>query len=151
MADSNLPGMRVKEATTDADIRRCFSVVKVLRPHLESAEELVARARRQHAQSGWRLIYVEDKGSPVAVAGFRISEWLAWGKALYVDDLVALESHRGLGYAEVLMRHIEKVAVEQGCAQFHLDSGTHRLAAHRFYHRLKLGISSFHFSKTLPD
>jgi len=141
--------MSVKEAVTDADIRRLYPVIHVLRPHIASATELVARAERQRMQSGWRLIYVEDTGEPVAAASFRISEWLAWGKALYVDDLVALESHRGQGYAEVLMRWMEALARKEGCAEFHLDSGTHRLGAHRFYHRLKLSISSFHFSKRL--
>jgi hypothetical protein len=44
---------------------------------------------------------------------------------------------------------MEAHARVEGCAEFHLDSGTHRLAAHRFYHRLGLGIASFHFQKKL--
>jgi GNAT superfamily N-acetyltransferase len=139
----------VKEATTETDLRRIFPVIQVLRPHIASPDELIARVGRQQKQSGWRLIYVEDAGEPVAVASFRISEWLAWGKALYVDDLVALESHRGLGFAESLMNWMEALARREGCAEFHLDSGTHRLGAHRFYHRLKLSITSFHFSRRL--
>ena len=123
--------------------------MRELRPHIESEQEFLARVRRQQAQSGWRLIYVEDNGTPVAAAGFRISEWLAWGKALYVDDLICLESHRGKGFAEALMRWMEELARAEGCAEFHLDSGTHRLVAHRFYHRLKLAIASFHFQKKL--
>ena len=141
--------MLVKEAVSEADIRRLYPVIHALRPHIVSADQLVARAERQKKQSRWRLIYVEDGDEPVAAASFRISEWLAWGKALYVDDLIALESHRGQGYAEALMRWMEALAREEGCAEFHLDSGTHRLGAHRFYHRLKLSISSFHFSKRL--
>ena len=74
---------------------------------------------------------------------------LAWGKALYVDDLICLESHRGKGFAEALMMWMEELARTEGCGEFHLDSGTHRLGAHRFYHRLKLGIASFHFQKKL--
>ena len=139
----------VKPAERDADIRRCYPVMRELRPHITSEDELVARVQRQHEQSGYRLIYVEDGSKPVACAGFRISEWLAWGKALYVDDLICLESHRGKGFAEALMRWMEEHARAEGCAQFHLDSGTHRLAAHRFYHRMKLAITSFHFSKSL--
>jgi GNAT superfamily N-acetyltransferase len=139
----------VKLAQTDAEILRLFPVMAVLRPHIASPADLLTRVRRQQADSGWRLIYVEDGGEPVACAGFRISEWLAWGKALYVDDLIALESHRGQGFAESLMFWMEALAIREGCAQFHLDSGTHRLAAHRFYHRLKLAITSFHFSKTI--
>jgi GNAT superfamily N-acetyltransferase len=139
----------VKLAQNDADIARVWRVMRVLRPHVESEAAFLAQVRRQQAGSGWRLIYVEDAGAPVAAAGFRISEWLAWGKALYVDDLICLESHRGQGFAEALMLWMEETARNEGCAQFHLDSGTHRLGAHRFYHRLKLAITSFHFQKTL--
>lgn len=139
--------MQVKLALTDADIARVHPVMRVLRPHVASAQEFLARVRRQQQGSGWRLIYVEDGGAPVAAAGFRVSEWLAWGKALYVDDLICLESHRGRGFAEALMRWMEELARTEGCAEFHLDSGTHRLGAHRFYHRLKLAITSFHFQK----
>jgi GNAT superfamily N-acetyltransferase len=139
--------MNVKLADSDADIARVWPVMRVLRPHIESEAAFLAQVRRQQAGSGWRLIYVEDAGAPVAAAGFRISEWLAWGKALYVDDLICLETHRGKGFAEALMAWMEELARKEGCGEFHLDSGTHRLAAHRFYHRLKLGIASFHFQK----
>jgi GNAT superfamily N-acetyltransferase len=139
----------VKRAESDADLRRCFPVMQALRAHLKTADEFIERVRRQEAGSGWRLIYLEEKGEPAACAGFRISEWLAWGKALYVDDLICLESHRGKGHAEALMDWMEEFAGREGCQQFHLDSGTFRLPAHRFYHRLKLAITSFHFSKNL--
>ena len=139
----------IEEALTDADIRRIWPVMRELRPHIRSEDEFLERVRRQQTQSGWRLIHVEDRGVPVAAAGFRISEWLAWGRALYVDDLICLESLRGQGFAEALMAWMEDLARKEGCGEFHLDSGTHRLAAHRFYHRLKLGITSFHFQKKL--
>jgi GNAT superfamily N-acetyltransferase len=141
--------VNVKLAESDADIARVWPVMRVLRPHIESEAAFLAQVRRQQAGSSWRLIYVEDAGAPVAAAGFRVCEWIAWGKALYVDDLICLESHRGKGFAEALMVWMEELARNEGCAQFHLDSGTHRLGAHRFYHRLKLAITSFHFQKTL--
>jgi GNAT superfamily N-acetyltransferase len=141
--------IEVKEAITDADIARVCRVMRELRPHIASEREFLERTRRQQTQSGWRLICAEDNGTPVAAAGFRISEWLAWGKALYVDDLICLESHRGKGFAEALMHWMEDLARKEGCGEFHLDTGTHRLPAHRFYHRLKLGITSFHFQKKL--
>lgn len=141
----------VKEATSESEITRVYPVMKELRAHIKTPEEFLARVKRQHEQSGYRLIFIEDAGVPVAAAGFRISEWLAWGKALYVDDLICLESHRGKGFSEALMQWMEELAAKEGCAEFHLDSGTFRLPAHRFYHRLKLGITSFHFSKKLGD
>jgi GNAT superfamily N-acetyltransferase len=139
----------IRHAVSDEDFASVFPVMHVLRPHLASAGEFLLRARCQEEQSGWRLIYVEDEDAPVACAGFRISEWLAWGRVLYVDDLVALESHRGKGFAEALMRWMLEHAKSEGCAQFHLDSGTQRLPAHRFYHRLGLAITSFHFARIL--
>ncbi len=121
-----------------------------MRPHIASEAEFLARVRRQQqTQPGWQLLYVEEDGAPVAAASFRIVELLAWGKALYVDDLITGEGRRGKGYAATLMRWMEERARAEGCAQFHLDSGTHRHAAHRFYHRVGLAISSFHFSKVL--
>jgi GNAT superfamily N-acetyltransferase len=144
-----MPHFDIHEALTDADIARVYPVMRELRPHITSEDEFLERARRQLKGSGWRLIYVEDNGTPVAAAGFRISEWLAWGKALYVDDLICLQSHRGKGFAEALMLWMEDLARKEGCGEFHLDSGTHRLGAHRFYHRMKLVISSFHFQKKL--
>jgi GNAT superfamily N-acetyltransferase len=139
----------VKQASADADIRHIYPVMRELRPHIKSEDEFLERVRRQQKSSGWRLIYVEDNGVPVAASGFRISEWLAWGNALYVDDLICLESHRGKGFAEALMAWMEELARKEGCGEFHLDSGTHRLGAHRFYHRLKLAITSFHFQKKI--
>ena len=140
---------KVRRADTDSDIRRCFAVMRELRPHVGDEHEFLARVRLQQEKAGYTLIYAEDGGNPVACAGFRISEWLAWGKTLYVDDLICLESHRGKGAAESLMRWMEDHARAEGCAEFHLDSGTFRLPAHRFYHRLKLGITAFHFAKPL--
>src|ERR1700743_2539550 len=102
--------MEIKEALADTNIARVYPVMRELRPHIANEQEFLARVRRQQAQSGWRLIYVEDNGTPVAAAGFRIAEWLAWGKALYVDDLICLESHRGKGFAEALMLWMENLA-----------------------------------------
>ena len=139
----------IKLADNDADIRRCYPVMQVLRTHIASEAEFLSRVQWQQANANWRLIYVEDAGEPVAVAGFRISQWLVTGKTLYVDDLVALESHRGRGFAEALMVWLEAHARKEGCATLELDSGTHRLGAHRFYHRLKMVVQAFHFQKKL--
>lgn len=138
----------VKPAKTDAEIAHLFPVIHELRPHLKDAHEFLARVRRQEKQ-GYRLIYVEDAGVPVAAAGFRLVDYLFAGKSLYVDDLICRESHRGKGFAEALMRWMEECARKEGCETFHLDSGTQRLRAHRFYSRLGLLIASFHFQKKL--
>ncbi len=139
----------IREATANPDIASLYPVMRELRPHIKTEAEFLERVKRQMREGGYRLIYVEDGAVPVAAAGFRFTEYLFSGKILYVDDLICREGHRGRGFADALMQWMEDLARREGCAQFHLDSGTQRLAAHRFYHRRKLAISSFHFQKPL--
>jgi len=71
---------------------------------------------------------------------------LAWGKTLYVDDLITIKTSRNLGYGGKLMSYLIEKAKTLSCKEFHLDSGTHRHDAHLLYKKAKLNISSFHFS-----
>lgn len=136
----------VKIAQTDDDIRRCFPVMHMLRPHLTDAEDLLTRARRQMTEANWKLAYIERDGQVVACAGYRIHEWLASGRILYVDDLVSLSDERSKGHGKALMDWLKDEARKANCPQLHLDSGTHREAAHRFYFRERLTVKSLHFA-----
>jgi GNAT superfamily N-acetyltransferase len=120
-----------------------------LRPHLASADAFVARVRHQQQTQGWTLICLEDAGAPVAAASYRILENLAWGRFLYVDDLVTAPSARGKGHGETLMCWLEDKARQENCDALHLDSGLQRQAAHRLYRRQGLDVLSHHFSKKL--
>jgi len=42
-------------------------------------------------------------------------------------------------------------ATEAGCNYYHLDSGTHRDQAHKFYFRQGFTIASYHFSEQLNN
>ena len=139
----------VKLAESEADIRRCYPVMRQLRPQHGDEDDFVARVRRQMAAERWRLAYIQEKDQVVAVAGFRLLECLATGKTLYVDDLVTHEDRRSKGHGEVLVRWLEEAARKAGCQTFSLDSGTQRTAAHRLYFRMGMVIPSFHFTKTL--
>lgn len=98
---------------------------------------------------GYRLAYIEERGSVVAVAGYRIFTSLFMGKNLYVDDLVTAGKFRSEGYGEVMLNWLRDIAGEAGCTHLHLDSGTQRHRAHRFYLRQGLDITSFHFSRKI--
>ncbi len=135
--------MKTAVATTDADIARCYPVMKELRPGL-SAESFVSDVRRLQ-RSGYRLAWLQDAGSVVAVAGFHLGESFAWGRYLYVDDLVTAEAQRSKGYGTVLLSWLADFAVQQGCRALHLDSGVQRTAAHRFYLREGMQQASYHF------
>jgi len=138
---------RPRIATTDAEIAACFPVMHELRPHLEE-RAFVARIRVQQSQ-GYELAYIEEQGEPLATAGFRIGENLAWGRFLYVDDLVTTAEHRSKGYGALLLRWLCDLAKERGCSELHLDSGVQRTDAHRFYEREGMELSSFHYKVAL--
>lgn len=130
-------------AASDDEIRRCFPVMSQLRTHLVEAE-FVARVRLQERE-GWRLAYVEDGGRVRSVAGFRYLENLAAGRVLYVDDLVTDSGERSKGNGQALIDWLMAQARAHGCYTLELDSGVHRFAAHRFYLRNRMDISSHHF------
>jgi ribosomal protein S18 acetylase RimI-like enzyme len=134
-------------AETPEDILRCFAVMSQLRPHLRE-EDFVERVSRQRTQ-GYRLAYLEDAAQVRAVAGYRISETLAWGRFCYVDDLVTDSASRSQAYGRTLFDWLVARAREAGCEQFHLDSGVQRFDAHRFYFARRMSISSYHFSMSL--
>lgn len=123
-----------------------------LRPQYETAERIAARIDEQRA-SGYRIAASFEPGDDeaAAVAGFRIGTSLAWGRHVYVDDLVTRDGRRGRGHADAVMAWIENEARAAGCGQLHLDSGLgpDRADAHRFYFRHGLTIVSHHFAKRL--
>ena len=135
--------MNIRIATTDSEIAGCYPVLRELRPHI-AEDELLSRVRSQE-KTGYRLGFLEQPEGVVAVAGFRIAENLAWGRFLYVDDLVTLSSHRSEGFGARLLSWLQDFSVQEGCAQMHLDSGIQRKQAHRFYEREGMTISCFHF------
>ena len=84
--------MSVHIATTDTEIAACYPVMRELRPHI-AEEQFLFRVRSQE-KTGYRLAYIQEPTGVVAVAGFRVGENLAWGRFLYVDDLVTLPAQR---------------------------------------------------------
>lgn len=139
--------MNIRIAATDDEIAACFPVMQALRPHLE-AGEFVSRVRRQE-KDAYRLAFVSDEQEVVAVAGFRLAENLAWGRFLYVDDLVTAPAQRSRGHGRALLAWLRRHALEQGCGQLHLDSGLQREDAHRFYAREGMAASGYHFAVKL--
>lgn len=134
-------------AHTDGDIESSFVVFKELRPHLE-AELFLPQIRRQQVQ-GYQLLLLREDNVVKSVAGFRLVEFLAWGKIVYIDDLATLSSSRGKGYADQLMDWVIDYAKAQGCKGVHLDTGYARHDAHRLYLRKKMKLSSHHMSLEL--
>ena len=137
----------IRTAETPDEIRRCHPVLVQLRPAL-GVEDLVALVSRLAAH-GYRLIYLEDAGEIVAVAGYRITEMLRTGRMLEVDDLVTAEGGRSRGYGRALLAWMTEEGRRTGCSVIELDSATQRHDAHRFYFREGMHILGYHFSAEL--
>ena len=139
--------MPIALATTREEILRCFPVMAELRPHLKE-EGFVAQVERQQ-RAGYQLAFLSDKGKVMALAGYRYSESLSWGKFMYVDDLVTTEKSRSKGYGQRLFKWLVNEAKSRDCDQLHLDSGVQRFGAHRFYLASRMDIIAHHFSMKL--
>jgi len=136
--------MNVRLATPDTDLDAIADVMLELRTTYTKTA-LIERVREQMRQ-GYRVAWVEADGEVLCVAGFVVGLKLAWGRHVYVDDLVTAERHRSTGAGAAMIAWLKNHAREQGCRELHLDSGIQRFAAHRFYLRERFNIESHHFS-----
>ena len=136
--------MKILIADNTAELEKISPVLLQLRPQYDQGS-LIAQIQKQQAK-GFQIVYVEEAGRVLCVAGFVIGEKLAWGKHIYIDDLVTHEDHRSKGAGRAMMDWFKNLAKEQGCGQIHLDSGVQRFGAHRFYLREGFDIASHHFS-----
>lgn len=136
--------MITRLAESDVDLEKVSRVMLQLRTWF-SKETLIARIKQQQ-RSGYQVAYVESEGDVLCVAGFVVGTKLAWGKHIYVDDLITDDRHRSEGAGAHMIDWLKSHARALGCEQLHLDSGVQRFAAHRFYLREGFNIESHHFS-----
>lgn len=139
--------MKYCEAKTDEEILKCFPVMKLLRPHLVESDFL-EKVRRQMSE-GYRIIYIETDGALCSLGGFRVGEFMDWGKVLYLDDLITDPSKKRNGYAGRIFDWLEEEASRLECDEIHLDTGHQRHDAHRLYLNKGFLFSSHHVSKVL--
>lgn len=136
--------MKVRLASTEEDLLQAAKVLLQLRPQYDLPAILAQISKQQEA--GYQLAIVEHNNTVICAAGFVITEKLAWGKYLYVDDLVSDEHSRSLGAGKEIITWLKHFAREQGCRELHLDSGMQRKDAHRFYDREGFDRTGYHFA-----
>ena len=134
-------------AQSDTEIQKCLSLFKILRPHLNEAEFL-PQVRRQQTQ-GYQILALEHEDMIKSAAGFRIAEFLAWGKILYIDDLITLPNQKKRGYAGILLDWLITHGQNKKCAGMHLDTGYARHDAHKLYLDKGFHLNAHHMSKQL--
>jgi Acetyltransferase (GNAT) family len=138
---------RISLADSEREILDCYPVMAELRPHIKR-DEFVSTVSRLAEIAGYKLAYLTDSGIK-AVAGFRISEWLASGKYLEIEDLVAGTGERSKGYGGELFNWLVKYAVENDCDHIRLISRVTRSEAHHFYLNKRMTLEAYYFSRQL--
>lgn len=133
---------------SDADLARCFPVMRELRPHLQDEAHLLRLSHTMRAE-GVEFAALEHDGEITTVTAFRVRTMLASGLTMYVDDLVTGERFRSQGHGKAMLTWLVDLARQRGCKTFSLDSGTFRHDAHAFYFREGLRVTSFHFARSL--
>lgn len=117
-----------------------------LRPQLPA--DYVAKMQRVFAQGG-RMVLAVENDAVLGVAVWRLYENTHQGVQVYVDDLVTDDRQRSKGVGHALVEWLSARSRMLSATALTLDSGTHRVDAHRFYLRERFDITSFHFNKTL--
>lgn len=125
----------IREPATDDEIASVFALMSVLRPQLK--QELFVQQVRRMMSDGYRLA-IGRSARVVVAAGYRLSETLARGRHLFVDDLVTDPALQRNGYATQMLRYLAQVARREGIARIHLDT---RDSARTYYE--KVGFTMF--------
>lgn len=140
--------MTIELVTSPDKITDCFDVFLELRPHLKNKEEFLNKALLQQ-QEGYYLAAIFHEKEAVAAMGFRFMTTFAWGKILYIDDLITKATFHRKGYGTALLDYAIQQAKGLNCDQVHLDSGYARNKAHRLYLHYGFELTAHHFSLTL--
>ena len=142
--------MQISELQHDAEFEEAFPVIRELHDDLDERRyrELIPEMRA----AGYRMFAVREEGNIVAVAGVQMLTNLYYGHHFYMYDLSVIGPARSKGHGERLLRHVERVAREEGCGYVALACGRERDAALRFYEgRMGYERPGYSMRKALPS
>ena len=143
---SSIRDMEVQLVNSESELEAVGNILLQHRTEFDLAS-LISQIKQQQ-KGGYQIAYVKSEKKVLCVAGFVLGQKLAWGKHIYIDDLVTNEEHRSTGAGSFLIGWFKGYARKIGCKQIHLDSGIQNFPAHRFYLRERFNIASHHFSIT---
>lgn len=145
----------ILEATTDQEIISLYPVLRELRPHVASEQQLLQMVRQLVDNEACHFLYIKDtlegetEPKPVSVLSYRIIHCLFYGTQMYIMDVITLPSAKKKGYASALMDFTIEKAKQEKCNVVTLDSGYTRRDAHRFYLNKGFNMTCHHFTLEL--
>ncbi len=123
---------RIFTVSDRADLEKCFSVMKELRPHLTLAE-YIAIYEEARQEGNYTIIALEENNQILALMGYRKLTDFVRGRHLYIDDLVVTEKARSKGLGAVLLKQAEQIAQEKGYKVLRLCTGIENKRGMNFY------------------
>ena len=135
--------IKIKKLETQPEIEEVFHIISQLRPSLSNKESFAEQVMTQQKE-GYIILSISDFDKIVGSVGYRFLTTLAFGKILYIDDLITEETSRYKGYGKILLDHVIKIAVENSCNEIHLDSGYTRHSGHKFYLKSGFELTAHH-------
>jgi len=110
----------IQLALSDDAIQKCWTAFKELYPQLKKSDFLF-QIRKLQIDAGYTLVFIEKEGEAVAFLGFRISEDLAHGKYLLVNEVYVREQQAQSHFAEELLDWTIEYAKTKRCAHIFID------------------------------
>jgi ribosomal protein S18 acetylase RimI-like enzyme len=146
----DVQGAALRHAESDAEVLACWPVMWQLRPALTGPDEFAERVRRMRADS-YRILAAWQGDTVVALGGYHFMDNFIYGRFLYVDDLVTLDTARGQRWGERLIAAMTRIAEQTGCGSIVLDTALSNALAQRFYFRQGMLTGAMRFSRKLTQ
>lgn len=95
-------------------------------------------------------IVAEDKDKLVGFISLHIQNLLHHvGKISEIQELIVLDTHRGLGIGKVLFDEVKRISTEMGCIQLEVCCNCKRGKSHSFYLSQNMKKSHYKFTYDL--
>ncbi|WP_371734641.1 GNAT family N-acetyltransferase [Allopusillimonas soli] len=127
---------------TRADAQQIYAFIHELAEYEKAAHEVVASADDVvrtlfEGRGPAKALICERAGQAIgfAVYFFSYSTWLG-RSGIYLEDLYVTPAARGCGAGKMLLRHIARIAMQEGCGRFEWSVLDWNEPAIRFYQSL---------------
>jgi GNAT superfamily N-acetyltransferase len=141
--------MRLREATLE-DVPRLVPLMAALGYPTDEAT-LGAGFGAILGHPDYRTVVAEVDGALAGLVGMRKGLRYEGGAFVQLAALVVADAYQGRGVGGALVAEVERWTREQGAMLITLNSGHHRLEAHRFYQRRGYESSGLRFAKRLDE
>ena len=108
--------MEVRIAEVDSDLELVGSLLIQLRPSYD-LRTIIAQIKDQQKR-GYTVAYIGDDGQAICAAGFVIETRLAWGKHMYIEDIVTDTNRRSSGLGKIMLDGLNPMLKKMTASRF---------------------------------